>query len=232
MAEVQLESTPVCAMIDTGSPVTIQHCQPDPVSDYKREVLRYRVQKAAPVDLLMNEVTPHVNLLPLQNREGNCEVVHTSAEGVRNAEAESTATVCLVHATRVPGRHFKVVRARVDASWGSSSLALFEPDNSLDAEGLSMAVELEAYETLTLLVENESCQPIWLQKGQVLGKLEPVCLVESFSELKAPDSMESNPEPRVMALLEAVRHWIHVTRSCYPSLGSITFQFQRKRGSS
>ena len=110
----------------------------------------------------------------------------------------------------------------MDASWGSSSRALFEPDNSLDAEGLSMAVELEADETLTLLVENESCQPIWLQKGQVLGKLEPVCLVESFSELKAPDSVESNPEPRVMA----VSVGIHVTRSCYPSLGSITFQFQ------
>ena len=63
MAEVQLESTPVCAMIDS-SPVTIQHCQPDPVLDYKerstplKELSEYKRQ-------LMNEVTPHVNLLPL-----------------------------------------------------------------------------------------------------------------------------------------------------------------------
>ena len=119
---------------------------------------------------------------------------------MRNAEAESTAT----------GRHFKVVRARVDASWGSSSLALFEPDN----EGLSMAVELEADETLTLLVENESCQPIWLQKGQVLGKLEPICLVVS-SKLLIQWKVILNPVS-----------WLYLLEA------AITFQFQRKRGSS
>ena len=50
-------------------------------------------------------------------------------------------------------------QACVDTSCGSTSLALFEPDNRLNVEGLSMgdaAVKLKADKTLTLL---ESCQP-------------------------------------------------------------------------
>lgn len=58
----------------------------------------------------------------------------------------------LVNVTRIPRWHFfKFVKAHVDASCGSTSLALFEPDNSLDAKGLSIgdaAIELKPDETL------------------------------------------------------------------------------------
>lgn len=82
-----------------------------------------QVQKAAPVDLLlgtdlqphlgyvlmqMNEVKPHVNLVPLQGTERKSKV-DTSAMTVNETGVEPTATVCLVSATRVPGRHSKLV---------------------------------------------------------------------------------------------------------------------------
>lgn len=57
---------------------------------------------------------------------------------------------------------------------------LFEPNKHLSAQGVTMtdgAVSPGLDRSLTLIVENEGF-PVWLQVGQVLGKLEHANLVE------------------------------------------------------
>lgn len=48
---------------------------------------------------------------------------------------KTTATVCLLNATRVPGHYAKLVRSHVRSGVTLPSLVLFEPDSSLYAVG-------------------------------------------------------------------------------------------------
>ena len=122
-------------------------------------------------------------------------------------ETRESATVCLLKATRVPARHSKLVRAQIDTSLGTD-LAVFEPAGDLE-EGLCMldaAVQPKSDQSLTLIIQNAGCQPVWLKKGQVLGKVEPASLVEvktvsvddtesqqsDESEDSEPDELESS----------------------------------------
>ena len=129
---------------------------------------------------------------------GESEGSATVRESEGSATVSSSATVCLLHATRVPSRHSKLVRAQIRSSQEVKSLALFEPAGTLSEKGLSMtdaAVEPRPDQSLTLLVENESCQPVWLKKGQVLGQVEPAHLVEWPVEPDIPAEVEVRGDP-------------------------------------
>lgn len=60
-------------------------------------------------------------------------------------------------------------------------------------------VEQDTDGILTLLVGNERNHPMWLEEGQVLGRLEPVSLVESPVEQQCPDA-EASTVDNVVAL--------------------------------
>ena len=111
-------------------------------------------------------------------------------------ETRELATVCLLKSTRVPARYSKLVRAQIDTSLGTD-LAVFEPAGDLE-EGLCMldaAVQPKSDQSLTLIIRNAGCQPVWLKKGQVLGKVEPASLVEvktvSVDDTESQQSDES-----------------------------------------
>lgn len=173
-----------------------------------------------------NELVQPANLLPLQSPDGLPSagtVKETVAKeptnvctGLRRSTIpaettkkvvvkESSATVCVMNATRVPGRHAKVVQAQTESTFESPSLVLFEPGSGLDGIGVSMTDAVIAPgggESVTLLVENEGHQPVWLEKGQVLGKVEPATLVEFSTERDNPEVEEDQAIAEdVMAVL-------------------------------
>ena len=84
--------------------------------------------------------------------------------------------VCLIQATRLPARHMKMVRAKV-SGYTHKTPVLFEPEvELLRVRGLSMAdamTEPGVDNCVTLILQNESHEPIYLDKDQVLGKLSP-----------------------------------------------------------
>ena len=174
-----------------------------------------KVQKSALVDLLLGtdlqphlgfplkqytEIIPGVDLGPFQgsdagSEDASMELVEETKHGLSSDEKVSTeaeltvekssATVHLLKATRIPGRHGKVIHAEVDASLGTGNPILFEPDSCLCSEGLSMVdavVEPDKDSAVTLLLENAGCQSVWLTEGQVLGRLETIQSVDPPEE--------------------------------------------------
>ena len=129
-------------------------------------------------------------------------------ESGATSDVQQTTTVCLIRALRVPGRHSKLVRATVRSTFEAGSLVLFEPDSDLNQQGLCMteaATEPRSDQSVTLIIENESTQPVWLKKGQVLGRVEPASLVDWPEESDTPieDELEENPggvEVRTIAM--------------------------------
>ena len=101
--------------------------------------------------------------------------------------------VHLIQATRVPARHSKMIRARVEGL-GSEQVSLFEPDTSaLTEQGLRMAeatVAPDLDNQVILLIDNESFNPVKLKKGLQLGKVHPVT-VDPAEEQE--DTVEDDP---------------------------------------
>ena len=80
----------------------------------------------------------------------------------------------------------------MDSRAGDHAIALFEPDGVLNEKGLYMtdaAVEARPGQPIALIIENESLQPVWLKKGQVLGTVSPANLVE-WSDEEPESSMD------------------------------------------
>ena len=101
--------------------------------------------------------------------------------------SESRVTVHLIQATRVPERHARLVRARVESPHRPEP-ALFgvyqgssEEADLLVEEGV---VEANSEGCIALVVQNWSSSPILLEEGQVLGDLRETQLmsVGDFSE--------------------------------------------------
>ena len=90
----------------------------------------------------------------------------------------TTGTVCLLQAVRLPAQHAKLVRVGVQGLEGHS-LAYFEPNH----RGILMAdaaVEPDAKGCVVVLLENYGCEPVEVEKGQVIGELHRAnwCQVE------------------------------------------------------
>ena len=110
-----------------------------------------------------------------------------------NEESISTTIVRLVQAVKLPARHGKILKARIDGQEGKSPL-LFEPDMELcNGLGLSVAdsfVEPDENNLITLLVENKELTPTHLDGEQQLGKVTNATLQDpttlSEEELMPP----------------------------------------------
>lgn len=94
----------------------------------------------------------------------------------------------------------KMIRAKVSGRTQKTP-ALFEPESELlKVRGLSMAdviTEPDVNNCVTLIIQNESHEPIYLDRNQVLGKLSTVSLQENS---EAVPNEDENPESRVPLL--------------------------------
>ena len=125
-----------------------------------------------------------------------------TASSVEAQPKEPKGVVRLLQAVRLPARHRKLLRARVEGIWGHS-LTVFDPEPDLtEKDGLNIAeaiVEPDGSRTVTLILENARFEPTRLKKGRVLGQLSPAQLADE--DLKAreesePDKEEGDPAER------------------------------------
>ena len=136
-----------------------------------------------------------------------------------NEESISTPVVRLVQAVKLPARHGKILKARIDGQEGKSPL-LFEPDMELcNGLGLSVAdsfVETDENNLITLLVENKELTPTHLDGEQQLGKVTNAALQDpttlSEEELMPPVAAvmyqtEASPQEsvRIQQIVEQVQ---------------------------
>jgi len=128
---------------------------------------------------------------------------------------ESAITVCLLQATRLPGRHEKLLKLQVGQQYvGNDSHMLLEPDHlSLKQLGLEMEsalLKLDKNGCAVLPVGNYSTEVKHLDKGQVVGRLCPVTLASSEAD-QASKGTQGSVEVRVLDATVASRldedHW-------------------------
>ena len=93
-------------------------------------------------------------------------------------EESTRTTVRLISATRLPARHCKHVRARVD-DFEDDRVAMFE--SLLKDKGVlieTAATQPDIDNCITLTVENHGLEPVCLNGGCVLGSLQPVTILQ------------------------------------------------------
>ena len=151
-----------------------------------------QVQKGAPVDLLLGtDVLPQLGFSFVQKeREG--QSTNLLADTDKNVDpATPPAAVRLIQATRLPAHHRKLIRVEIDGKIGDGGTSLFEPDlQALSQKGLSMAdavVGVGDGKGTTLVISNQGTEPVQLEEGVVLGRLQPVTLLDDWTPLKIPE---------------------------------------------
>lgn len=240
-SEVLLDLVPVCALLDTGSPISIvslgfllhaaaenrpasqspdnwgksirKRLQPTTVSlhsyggdelnivkQVKCNLLRgdhtvesvLQVQKGAPVDLLLGtDVLPLLRFsLVRTGREGTSTNLLQNTD--KGAGSVTPAQVKLIQATRLPAHHRKLIHVEIDGQ-------VVEPElQTLGKRGLSMAdavVGVGGGRNTTLVISNQGTEPVQLEEGVVLGRLQPVTLLDDWTPLKTPEDEEDHASP-------------------------------------
>ena len=151
-----------------------------------------QVQAAAPTALLIGtDLLSPLGFQFRQQREGIWEdLLSRSVEGaVSSPESkegeekhhlvttEDRPTVRNLQAIRLPPRHAKFVKVQVDDNRGFP-MSLFSPaDASVMEKQLQIqesVVDLGGTDSIVIMVENHSCEPVILQAGDALGTVEEV----------------------------------------------------------
>ena len=91
-----------------------------------------------------------------------------------------TASVRLIQAVRLPGRHSKLIQADVQDVKMDKAALLFQPDQGiLRTKGIVMADTIVMPgKTVTLFVNNFGCEPVQLERGEVIGQLEAATVID------------------------------------------------------
>ena len=95
------------------------------------------------------------------------------------------ATVRLITTTRVPARHTKIVKARLDGV-GLQSTALLDPGGDLGQRGLLIEEALlqpDGEHCVCIPIQNLSCGAVELTSGVTLGQVHSVTVMEIRGEL-------------------------------------------------
>ena len=88
--------------------------------------------------------------------------------GSSKSQVSDMVVVKLLTATKVPARHRKLVRAKVDG-WLSDNLALFMPTaTNSELRIADAAVQADGEGCLKLIVENSGCCNMELEEGMKL----------------------------------------------------------------
>ena len=119
-------------------------------------------------------------------------------------DEEWNPTVRLIQAVKLPPRHKRLVRARVDNLTIPSSLLLFEPgDHLLERDGLQAAeaaVAMEDTGQVTLILENHRSEPAVLEEGHILGSVQALSQVVESKDDHAP---RDDPGPSLKQTVNA-----------------------------
>ena len=159
------------------------------------------------------------------NSNNNCQPENSSLQSGCPRDAEECATVHMLQAVRLPGRHEKLVKLKFNQQHTLSTAIehlLLEPDQSvlhqfgLDIE--SALLNLDKDGCATVPVCNYNMDAKHLDKDQAVGKLYPVTLGRSESYEVSERTLEL-PEIRALNATESSlvdeRHWeklCHVLR--------------------
>ena len=118
---------------------------------------------------------------------------------IQTADATPPAVVKLMQATRLPARHSKMIRIKIEGACADGT-CLFEPElQSVGERGISMAdavVGVGGGGGLTMVVTNQGTAPVRLDVGEVLGELQPASVV---LEGGLADGKETEAETHVRA---------------------------------
>ena len=190
-----------------------------------------QIQKGAPVELLVGTDTqPQLGFLFLDTSLGDTptdlfngkkwdlsesQTVSTPPVEAPRAVSPRFPVVNLINATRLPARHSKFVRARLDNP-KEKSFTLFEPaKEALKEVGLLMeegVAQPDASGFLTLIVQNHSFSPVCLKKGQILGQLQPATQLATTPEEAVENQVKSiGPQrPIEPTLLESENQFLAI----------------------
>ena len=184
-----------------------------------------QVHQDAPTDLLIGtDLLPQLGFIFLQTELEGEDIDLLSMEKSSTFAADFTpdrdqveqrnqtgysdpsGEVCLIQATRLPARHMKMVRAKV-CGYTEKSLALFEPEiESLQEKGLSMTeatTQPDVDNCVTLIIQNDSHEPTYLRKDQVLGRVYPASLQMTTEEVVPHPDEYHEPVPLLNLLQSA-----------------------------
>ena len=144
-----------------------------------------QVQEGAPVELLIGADILWRLGFGLVRQEGGGSA--TNLLSITPEEEEPTATVKLLHATRLPARHSRLVRVEVvETQEERGEVQLFQPEvEILGEKGLDMAdavVGVGVGGEATLVIKNTGAAAIRLEEGQVLGHLLPVIVIKDNTQ--------------------------------------------------
>ena len=182
-------------------------------------VATVQVQAAAPTALLIGtDVLPQLGFRFLQDNctgsqdllQGNRDDQACTKEGETMAESppsdkEYDATVRLLHATRIPPRHAKLVRVQAQGNC-KPTVSLFSPDCGHKPQQPEYVVQLDDNSSFVFLLENHTCWPISFSQGDILGTLQDVSFLQEAADL--PNNSKSVgsgtvPQSSVIAHLES-----------------------------
>ena len=85
-------------------------------------------------------------------------------------------TIKLITATRVPARHVRIVKAKLNGV-SRGSVALLDAGDQLEERGLRITeslLEPDGEHCVRIPVQNVSCESVCLELGVVLGQVQPV----------------------------------------------------------
>ena len=152
-----------------------------------------QVQKGAPIDLLLGtDLHSQLGIFVLISDCNDRATDLVSKKQWSRVDTDDTpcsqatvtgndiGTVKLITDTRLPARHARLVKARVEGIH-CASLACMEPAEQLKNKGLVVeeaALEPDTEFCVRIPIQNCSNEPIRLEQGDILGQLEPVTLVE------------------------------------------------------
>ena len=130
---------------------------------------------------------------------------------VVSAPPNTTATVRLIHAVRIPAQHYKLVHVTIDSPKPGLGTCLFEPEiPTLGQQGISAAdalVELNPKQNkATLVLANHGVEPVLLDEDEILGTLHPATVLETTLEQKGQVAAISTTTDsvRVAEVMEAL----------------------------
>ena len=153
----------------------------NPESAEQGPSLELREQSETRVSGQPENSSPHETEGLIQDTRTDLTLEHQGTQKDGSTETPQ-GVVRLLQAVRIPARHQKLLRAKIEGLRGHST-AVFEPEPDLAKQmGLSMPeslVEPDGNQWVTLTMENSSFEPTRLMKGRELGRVYPADVVPS-----------------------------------------------------
>ena len=172
-----------------------------------------QVQKDAPTKLLIGtDLLPKLGFSLLRSDDDQkVDLLDDESSGKLKASEPNgehkDAAVCLLRAVHVPGRHTKLVRAKITGK--HNTLSCFEPSfNILTERGLCMAeavVEPDDNNCVVMSLENHNCDPVQVEAGQLLGAVTEVTVCELQEGTVSTVNKDHFNESRLTSLEESLR---------------------------